>query len=277
MRAFPLILSAFLVACSQQATPPAPLPPGLPAALGITNVTHPQPERPKELPEWEKVGMSEADYWELDAALEEDELPKAKKLYRRGKMPLTIFVDKCLTRHAGRCFRWALSQGYKVQTTRNYWEGMLTDWCCDVDEEEADKMRHVLIPLLKANRELLKREYISPVIIYLAQYGCKRTMRQVLALGAPAEVTDERGRSALDYAHFYGYAEVEKALRTHGAKRLTVLTTAERVWEEEIRRAEALRKQADEEYEARLKAHKPGEPLPIKCVVPEPIHRPHLP
>ncbi len=197
-------------------------------------------------------------------------------VYKGSNMPLEHFADKSFTNCAGKCFRWVLSQGYRPEVNAEFWNTMLADWCCDVDEEEADKLRHVLIPLLKSQPELMRQEHFTYVMTYAAEFGCRQTMQELLALGAPADVMDAEGLTPLDFALFYEYADIAAMLRAHGATRHTPRPTASEEWEKEVREAQEIQKKVAEEYQAKLATLKPGDPPPPMVVVPEPIHRPAL-
>ncbi len=245
---------------------------------GLFILSAPSTPGKPEPKDWELFGMEEEAYDALTDALDEDKLAEVQRLLAAaGKKPDHDFLELCLQHRAGYCLEWALAMGVTPRTSDEYWPTLLTDWSCDVDEQEADKVGKVLTPLLRANPELkTNKKLITPVIIYLAEFGCRDTMRRVLELGAPAEVENEKGHTALDYALFYGYEDIAAMLRAHGATRFTPRPTAQQVWEKEVQEAERRRQKVEAEHQARLKALKPGEPAPIKPIVIEPMHRPTL-
>ncbi len=273
MKSHLLLLPLLLAACvQQQHKAPEPNKAEQPAATQA-------PEKTQEHWWWDSYGMSKEFYEAASTPLNEDNVEALKRLCSESKrQPDQGLLRLCCANQAPRCLKWVLRQGVKVNTSHEYWSDVCTTFCSDVDEEEADKVRHILFPLLKANPKLLQKEFITPIVIYLAEHGCRQSMKQLLAMGAPAEVADPRGRTALDYARFYQYKEVEKLLRAHGAKRVTLNITMEEHMKELQRKAEAERKQRWAEYEAQMKARKDGDPWPAVPVVgPELIHRPALP
>ncbi len=272
MKSALLLLPLLLTACVQQQPPET------------TPAQQPEPatEAPKQTKEhwwWDSYGMDKEFYEAASALLNKDNVEALERLCAESKRkPDNGLLKLCCACRAPRCLKWVLGQGVTVNTSDEYWSDVCTEFCCDMDEDEADKVRHILFPLLKANPGLLQKELIAPMVIYLAEHGCRRTMKQLLAMGAPAEVEDGRGRTALDYARFYRYREVEKLLRAHGAKRVTLTITMEEHMKELERKAEAESKRRWAEYEAQMKARKDGDPWPVVPVVgPELIHRPSLP